>query len=139
ITHAEIHGRVTADDVGLGRMVSAKKDCIGKAASLRPGFVEPGREQLVGLIPVDRADVLSAGAHLYNETAAPVRENNQGYVTSVAPSVTMGHWLGLGFLKNGRARHGDVVRMIDGLRGHKVSVKVVDPVFYDPDGGRMRG
>jgi glycine cleavage system aminomethyltransferase T len=33
ITHSEIHGRVTADDIGMGRMVSAKKDCIGKTAS----------------------------------------------------------------------------------------------------------
>jgi methylglutamate dehydrogenase subunit C len=33
ITHAEIHGRVTAFDIGMEKMVSAKKDCIGKAAA----------------------------------------------------------------------------------------------------------
>jgi methylglutamate dehydrogenase subunit C len=33
ITHAEIHGRVTAHDIGMEKMVSAKKDCIGKAAA----------------------------------------------------------------------------------------------------------
>ena len=48
-THAELHGRTTADDLGLGRMVAAGKDCIGKAASRRPGLSGPGREQLVGL------------------------------------------------------------------------------------------
>ena len=48
ITHSEIHGRVTADDVGMGRMVSAKKDCIGKTASLRPGLSGEHREQLGG-------------------------------------------------------------------------------------------
>jgi len=139
ITHAEIHGRVSADDVGMGRMVSAKKDCIGKSASQRPGFTEPGREQLVGLVPCDRGDSLSAGAHLYNEHAPATRENNQGYVTSVAPSPTLGHWLGLGFVANGRARIGDVIRLDDGLRGKKVPVRIVDPVFFDPEGGRMRG
>jgi glycine cleavage system aminomethyltransferase T len=51
ITHSEIHGRVTADDVGMGRMVSAKKDCIGKTASQRPGLSGEEREQLVGLKP----------------------------------------------------------------------------------------
>ncbi len=29
ITHAEIHGRTTAFDIGMGRMISDKKDCIG--------------------------------------------------------------------------------------------------------------
>jgi len=139
ITHAEIHGRVTADDVGLGKMVSAKKDCIGKAASLRPGLTEAKREQLVGLMPVNQGEVLSAGAHLYNERDPATREHNQGYVTSVAPSPTLGCWLGLGFLKDGRARHGQVIRLDDGLRGRKVLVEVCDPVFFDPEGGRMRG
>ncbi|HPD93323.1 MAG TPA: aminomethyltransferase family protein, partial [Pararhodobacter sp.] len=139
ITHAEIHGRVTADDVGLGKMVSAKKDCIGKAAAQRPGLTEPGREQLVGLMPVNQGEVLSAGAHLYNERDLATRENNQGYVTSVAPSPTLGCWLGLGFVKDGRSRHGQVIRLDDGLRGHRVLVEICDPVFFDPEGGRMRG
>lgn len=138
ITHAEIHGRVTADDVGLGGMV-ARKDCIGKPASQRPGLTEAGREQLVGLMPVNQGEVLTAGAHLYNERDAATREANQGYVTSVAPSPTLGMWLGLGFLKNGRARHGEVIRLDDGLRGRKVLVEVCHPVFFDPEGGRMRG
>ena len=139
ITHAEIHGRVTADDVGLGGMVSAKKDCIGKTAAMRPGLLEPGREQLVGLMPVNQGEVLTAGAHLYNERDPATREANQGYVTSVAPSPTLGMWLGLGFLKDGRARHGQVIRLDDGLRGRKVLVEVCNPVFFDPEGGRMRG
>jgi heterotetrameric sarcosine oxidase alpha subunit len=33
ITHAEIHGRVTAFDIGMDRLISRKKDCIGRAAS----------------------------------------------------------------------------------------------------------
>ncbi|WP_370224468.1 2Fe-2S iron-sulfur cluster-binding protein [Pararhodobacter marinus] len=137
LTHAEIHGRVTAGDVGLGRMVSDAKDCIGKAAAQRPGLVE-NREQLVGLMPVNQGEDLSAGAHLYNEKDPAERAFNQGYVTSVAPSPTLGCWLGLGFLKNGRARHGEVIRLDDGLRRRAVLVEVRDPVFFDPDGGRMR-
>jgi hypothetical protein len=67
ITHSEIHGRVTADDVGMGRMVSAKKDCIGKTASQRPGLSGEDREQLVGLKPKEPEQALLAGAHLFNE------------------------------------------------------------------------
>jgi sarcosine oxidase subunit alpha len=138
ITHAEIHGRTTAFDIGMQKMVAAK-DCIGKAMSQRPGLMDEAREQLVGLIPLDPAEALSAGAHLYNPGDAAVREKNQGYVTSVGPSPTLGHWLGLGFLKRGRARHGQEVRLDDGLRGRRVACRVVDPVFLDPEGGRMRG
>jgi glycine cleavage system aminomethyltransferase T len=72
ITHAEIHGRVTADDVGMGRMVSAKKDCIGKTASERPGSVGEHREQLVGLKPKEPNRPLLAGAHLFREAMPPL-------------------------------------------------------------------
>ena len=139
ITHAEIHGRVTAFDIGMDRMVSAKKDCIGKAASQRPGLSGSEREQLVGLMPLDGQAPLTAGAHLYPIDVAAQATNGQGYVTSVGYSPTLNSWLGLGFLRNGRARHGEAVRLDDGLRGLKVPVRVCDPVFFDPDGGRMRG
>ncbi|MDT8856530.1 sarcosine oxidase subunit alpha family protein [Paracoccaceae bacterium Fryx2] len=137
ITHAEIHGRVTAFDIGLGRMVAQGKDCIGKAASLRPGLSGPGREQMVGLRPVADA-VLTAGAHLYTPGDEPTRENDQGYVTSVGPSPTLGGWVGLGFLKNGRARHGETVRLMDRLRGIDILCEVTDPVFHDKEGVILR-
>ncbi len=139
ITHAEIHGRVTAFDIGMERMVAAGKDCIGKAASQRPGMIGPEREQLVGLMPLEGHASLTAGAHLYEEKAPATAANGQGYVTSVGYSPTLNSWLGLGFLKNGRARHGETVRLEDGLRKRKVQARVCDPVFFDRDGGRMRG
>jgi sarcosine oxidase subunit alpha len=135
ITHAEIHGRVTAFDIGMAKMVSAKKDCIGKGAAARPGLLGPEREQLVGL----RADQpISAGAHLYKPGDAAERANDQGYVTSVCWSPVLNCWLGMGFLANGRARHGEHVRLVDHLRGIDVLCSVADPVFLDPEGGRMR-
>jgi len=138
ITHAEIHGRITAFDIGMGRMVSAKKDCIGKAAAARPGLMDAEREQLVGLKPVGAVKELVAGAHLFNEGDAALRINDQGYVTSVGFSPMLGHMLGLGFLKNGRARHGEHVRMVDRMKGSVTLCEVQDPVQFDPEGGRTR-
>ncbi len=136
ITHAEIHGRTTAFDIGMERMVSAKKDCIGKAAAARPGLVGDDRQQLVGL----RAkDTLTAGAHLFEKDAAAVRVNSQGYTTSVCYSPTLDMHLALGFLKNGRARHGEVITLRDHLRDVTREAEVCDPVFFDPTGGRARG
>jgi sarcosine oxidase subunit alpha len=139
ITHSEIHGRTTAFDIGMERMVSAKKDCIGKTMSERPGLSGTEREQLVGLKPVGAVKQLTAGAHLFEVDAEPVRENEQGYTTSVGFSPTLERFLGLAFLRNGRARHGEQVMMVDHLRGVTARCEVCDPVFFDPEGGRMRG
>ncbi len=135
ITHAEIHGRVTAHDIGMEKMVSAKKDCIGKAAATRPGMWGPEREQLVGL---KATEAISAGAHLFVPGAEVHRETDQGYVTSVGWSPTVGAWLGLGFLKDGRARIGERVRLVDHLRGLDVICEVCNPVFHDPEGEKLR-
>ncbi len=135
ITHAEIHGRVTAHDIGMEKMVSAKKDCIGKAAATRPGMWGPEREQLVGL---KTHAPISAGAHLFLPATEVHRETDQGYVTSVCWSPTVGSWLGLGFLKDGRARYGEKVRLVDHLRGLDVICEVCPPVFHDPEGEKLR-
>ncbi len=136
ITHAEIHGRVTAFDIGMEKMISAKKDCIGKGAALRPGLLGAERDQLVGL----RAETkITSGAHLFIKGEAAMRENDQGYVTSVGYSPTLDAHIGLGFLRNGRARLGETVRLVDHLRDIDVLCEVVDPVFHDREGVKLRG
>ena len=61
------------------------------------------------------------------------------YVTSVCWSPTLSTHLGLAFLKNGRARHGQSVRLVDHLRGTDLLCEVTHPVFFDAEGGRARG
>lgn len=139
ITHSEIHGRTTAFDIGMGRMVSAKKDCIGKTMAARPGLMDEEREQLVGLKPVGAVKQMSAGAHLFDAGAEAVRENGQGYVTSVGFSPDLGLMIGLGFVKRGMAREGEVIRMVDHLRGLEADVEICHPVFLDREGERVRG
>ncbi|MEL6566579.1 MAG: sarcosine oxidase subunit alpha family protein [Pseudomonadota bacterium] len=139
ITHSEIDGRVTAGDIGMGRMLSSKKDFVGKTMAARPGLVEAGREQLVGLKPVGTVKQLTGGGKIYSDGQEPVRAHDQGYVTSVGFSPTFGHFLGLGFVRDGQARHGEVLQMVDHLRDVRTRVEICDPVFLDPEGGRARG
>jgi sarcosine oxidase subunit alpha len=139
VTHAEIHGRTTAFDIGAARMLSVQKDCIGKAAARRPGMHGPERAQLVGLKPLVARAELTAGAHLFAEGTPLTRPHAQGYATSVCWSPTLQTHLALAFLEDGRARHGQRIRLVDRLRGRDVACEVCDPVFYDPEGGRMRG
>jgi sarcosine oxidase subunit alpha len=139
ITHAEIHGRTTAFDIGMERMVSAKKDCIGKTMAARPGLTGDDREQLVGIRPVGDVRQITAGAHLFRVGDKATRENDQGYVTSVGFSPALGTNLALAFLRGGRARHGERVRMVDHLRQVETLCEVTPPVALDPEGGRLRG
>ncbi|EET49767.1 sarcosine oxidase subunit alpha family protein [Thalassobium sp. R2A62] len=138
ITHAEIHGRVTAFDIGMDRMVSVKKDCIGKTMAARVGLVED-RDELIGLRPIAFDGELTAGAHLFERGADATRQNSAGYVTSVCYSPTLCQNLGLGFLRDGRDRMGETIRLVDHLRSVETLCEVVNPVFFDPEGRRVRG
>lgn len=133
----EISGQTTARDLGLGRMLSAKKDFIGRVLSQRQALMTTGRPSLVGLKPLDRGARLRAGAHLIAEGADPVAANDQGYVTSVAFSPTLGHWIGLGLLADGPSRRGERCRAWDPVRNGDTLVEVCDPVFHDPAGERL--
>ncbi len=139
ITHAEIHGRTTAFDIGMDRMVRMEKDCVGQTAAQRSGLKDPNRERLVGLKAVDPGDEIFAGAHLFAEGDEALRENSAGYVTSCCFSPTLGGNIGLGFLKNGPERMGEVIVMVDHLRKTRTRCEVCSPVFIDPEGERLRG
>ncbi|MFT5161370.1 MAG: heterotetrameric sarcosine oxidase alpha subunit, partial [Paracoccaceae bacterium] len=139
ITHAEIHGRVTADDIGMGRMVSAKKDSIGKVSSQRPGLHGATREQFVALKPMGPVKQLLGGAHLFNEGDETVRENDQGYITSHCFSPHLGHPIAQAFVLNGHSRMGEKIRMVDHLRKVETLCEICDPVHLDPKGDKLRG
>jgi sarcosine oxidase subunit alpha len=65
--------------------------------------------------------------------------NDQGWLTSVAFSPSLGHWIGLGLIVRGPEHHGEVVRAVDPVRGGDTEVEVVAPCFIDPEGVRQRG
>ena len=139
LTHAELDGRTTAYDLNLQGMMSRKKDFVGRAAAQRDGLLDPERPRLVGIRPVGAVKQLTAGAFLFEPEAEKTRPNAQGTVSSVAYSPTLGHFVGLALLKEGPERHGDTLRMVDHLRGIETLCEVCDPVFFDPEGGRVRG
>jgi sarcosine oxidase subunit alpha len=137
VSGAEITGHVTARDLGLGGMVSADKDCIGKVLAQRPALLDPARPIVVGVKPVDPAQSLTAGSHFIPVAADAVVADDQGYLTSVAFSPVLGQDIGIGFLARGRDRIGERIRAVDLLRGHDVECIVASPVFYDPENAPM--
>jgi sarcosine oxidase subunit alpha len=135
----EINGQTTAGDLGMARMLARNKDYIGRVMAERPGLTAADRPALIGVRPLDCAQRLFAGAHFIAQGARPTAANDEGYVTSVAYSPTLGQWIGLGLLAGGPRREGDHIRAWDPLRGGDVVVEVCRPVFYDPQGERLRG
>ncbi len=135
----ELNGTTTAADLGLGRMLSKKKDCIGRVLSDRPGLTDANRPALVGVRPLEPSARLYAGAHFLAPGAAATPDNDQGYVTSVAFSAMLGSWIGLGLLARGPQRLGERIRAHSPVRGGDVDVEVVSPVFFDPEGARLHG
>ena len=134
----ELNGQTAAHDLGFGKMMSKKKDFIGRFMGEREALNEESRAALVGLRPLDRAARIRAGAHLVPKEADAVAANDQGYVTSMAYSPESGTWIALAMLSNGPARHGEVVKVCDPLRNSEMLAEVCAPHFVDPEGVRLR-
>lgn len=135
----EINGQTTAADLGLGKMLSTKKDYVGRMMAKRPALIAADRPTLVGLRPVDATQRLRAGAHFLAIGAPATTANDEGYVTSAIYSPHVGSWIGLGLLKGGASRIGQHVRAYDPVRDGDLVVEIVSPVFIDPAGERVRG
>jgi methylglutamate dehydrogenase subunit C len=139
ISGPELNGTTTPRDVGLAGMASTKKDFIGRVLGGRPGLLDTDRPSLIGFRPVDRSDRLRSGAHFIGRDAEPTAANDDGYMTSVAFSPSLGHWVGLGLLKRGPSRIGEIIRAYDPIRGADTLVEVVASCFVDPEGTKLRG
>ena len=135
----ELNGQTTAHDLGLGKLLSKKKDFVGRALAARPALIDPARPTLVGLQPVNVSDRLRAGSHLLPQGVEATAKNDQGHVTSVAYSPGLSRWIGLALLKNGPSRLGEIVRVYDPVRNGDLLAEIVHPVFYDPEGARLHG
>ena len=134
----ELNGQTTALNLGLGRLVSKKKDCIGNVLSQREELNKDDALKLVGFRPVDWEQSFSAGSHFIAVGAEQNLENDEGWMSSVAHSPILGHMIGLGFIKRGDARLGETVMAADPVRGGNVEVEIVSPHFFDPEGKRLR-
>ena len=134
----ELIGQTTARMLGMQRMVSKKKDCIGNILSERPEMNREDGLEMMGFRPVDRSQELSSGAHFLAPGAEATMANDEGWMTSVAYSPMLETSIGLGFIRKGPARIGETVRAWDGVRGTDIPVEIVSPHFYDPDGELLR-
>ena len=138
VTGNELNGTITARNLGMAKMISAKKDSIGAVLAGREALVAEDGLCLVGLQAIDD-NIVTAGAHLFAEDTPVDPAHDQGYVTSAAWSPHLGASIGLGFITSGAARHGEIVRLLNPLEGRSARARICSPHFIDPEGERLRG
>ena len=132
----ELDGRATLEDLGLGRIASARKPFIGGVLSKRSDLQSKDRPKLVGLVPVTGGEIFKGGSILCE--AGNDGGHGLGWVTSVTESPSLGQWVGLGFLQGGlEAWQGRELIAADPIRGRSTRIKVVAPHFLDPEGARL--
>ena len=137
IAGQETDGTVTPVDLGLGHMVSKTKDFIGKRSLSRSDTAREDRKQLVGLLTEDESEVLPEGAQIVVEPRPTPPMEMIGHVTSSYYSANMGRSIALALIRSGRSRIGESV--FAPLPGKRVMARIVEPVFFDPEGERLRG
>ncbi|MTI43217.1 sarcosine oxidase subunit alpha [Roseibium hamelinense] len=138
VTGAELDGRVTIDDAGLGKMASTKKAFIGSALRQRPELLRQDRPQLIGIFPKDKSQRFKGGSIL----CAPDGTSGfgDGWITAVTHSPALGHWIGIGYISGGvEAWRGLPVIASDPTRSGDVEVEIVSPHMVDPEGVRVHG
>ena len=139
VAGGELNGQSTALNMGLGKMVSKKKDSIGMVLSQREGMVQENGYRLVGVKPVDPQAKLTAGSHFLEKGAAPVAANDGGWLTSKVYSPHLGCDIALGYLKAGDKKIGQRMRIVNLLAGLDTEVEIISPHMFDPEGVRLRG
>ena len=75
VAGGELNGTTTAYDLGLGKMMSSKKDYIGRAMAAREAFHRDRRWAVVGVLPVAKPDRIAAGAHILKLGDPPSMDN----------------------------------------------------------------
>jgi len=131
----ELDGRTTLRDLGLQGLAATDKPFVGSVLLKRPLLDDSERPLLIGLEVLSDGIILN-GSLLFSEGEL-ANGYGQGWVSSATHAPALGREIALGFLKNGNARMGELVTVIDFLGGTNLTAKVVSPHFYDPEGRRQ--
>ena len=101
--------------------------------------VLPEREEVIRLETAADARLVvhnQNGGHLLIGKDRQAPAETDGWVTSACFSPNLERYIALGVLRAGRDRDGEILTVCDEDR--RFNVKVVSPVFYDPDNERLR-
>ena len=138
----ETDGTVTPIDINFTWMIGKKKkDFIGKRSLTRTDTSREDRKQLVGIVPLDKSQFIEEGQHIVEIQNLPATIKTPipylGHITSSYHSPNLNHCISMALIKGGSKLMG-VKLFVSTSKGTKnIPVKVVSPVFIDPENKRL--
>ena len=138
VAGSEIDGRTIPSDLALDGMLSKKKDFIGKRSLSREGFIELGREKIVGVVPVDKKTMIPEGSHLVEDSKAKLPNPKLGHISASCWSVEYNNPFSLAILKDGKNKIGEKLYALSPLKNKSIQVEIVSSHYVDPKGERVR-
>ena len=138
VAGSEIDGRVISSDLSLEGMLSKKKDFIGKRSLFREAFVNPNREKIVGVIPIDKKTMIPEGSHLVNDGNANLPNPKLGHVSASCWSVEYNNPFSLAILQDGKNKIGKKLYAVSPLKNKNIPVEIISSHYVDPKGERVR-
>ncbi len=138
VAGSEIDGRVISSDLSLEGMLSKKKDFIGKRSLNREAFLDPDREKIVGVIPLDRKTMIPEGSHLVKDNKSSLPNPKLGHISASCWSVEYNNPFSLAILKEGKKRIGEKLYALSPLKNKSIPVEIVSSHYVDPKGERVR-
>ena len=136
----EIDGRTTPYDLGLQKLVSRKKDFIGKALLNRPSLKSNHRLQLVGLTALNKSLSIPVGGLVVDQSLERAKhQKSVGMLTASIFSPVLDRYIALALVKNGRKKIGEHCWVVSPTTNQSTEVLIGDTCFYDAEGKRLRG
>ncbi len=133
----ETDGTVIPGDLGLP--TGAKKaDFLGKRGLERTHLRDPERWKLVGLETLTGSVLPHGALAVSGGYTDNYQRAAEGRVTSSYYSPTLGRGIALGLVRRGPWRMGEVLTFPVGAAA-EMKARIVSPVFFDPEGGRLNG
>ncbi len=135
-------GTATPIDMNLNWMIGKnKKDFIGKRSLTRTDTLRNDRKQLVGILALDKKKVIEEGQHLVNIKDLPKNIKSPikyfGHVTSSYHSPTLKYYIAMAMIEGGNKLIGENFYVTQNKSSENIAVKIVKPIFLDPENKRL--
>ena len=138
VAGSELDGRTIPYDNSLEGMVSKKKDFIGKRSLSKAAYVEPDRQKVVGVVPLDKKTSIPEGSYLVVDAKAKLPNPKLGHVSASCWSVEYDNPFSLAILKDGKNMIGKKLFALSPVKNKSIPVEIVSSHYVDPKGERVR-
>ena len=138
VAGSELDGRTIPYDNSLEGLVSKKKDFIGKRSLGKAAFVEPDRQKVVGVVPLDKKTSIPEGSYIVKDPNAKLPNPKLGHVSASCWSVEYDNPFSLAIIKDGKNMIGKKLFALSPLKNKSIPVEIVSSHYVDPKGERVR-